>query len=175
MATRLMTDNTLEVLNGYPTYKPLTHVAKLSASESNEAKQGMVAHLDSSGEWRLGVTGHQMPCFLFNNEDDYDTGGGYDGGTPASTFDPFQSTAGLGDSGGIGALVATGGFEVASNKYSGSTFNPNDVLTAGSDGLVVVGTVKTHCLCGIVSKGLVSRPAGGNELWFWTYFLPVIS
>lgn len=78
----------------------------------------------------------------------------------------------------IGAVVATGGFEIQTTQYvSSASYAINDLLTVatGDDkGLVTKASAiySTQAIVGCVSKKVQANEFSKNVLTFWTMFLP---
>lgn len=172
-----MTSHMLDALKGWPNPHALDFQAKLSSNVTIDPfYAGRVVHLNASGEFETGVGTGDMPLFLFQSSNDPDVDN-Y-GGDPSTDSDlPWVPVA---PTGVMGALVATGGYELWSTEYkSDETYHPNDKLTAtvanttlATGGVLKPGTLGTNCICGIVSRGVISRH-NKSVLAFWPTFLPV--
>ena len=168
-----MTTNMLDALKGWPRPTALDFTAKLSSNVTvDPVPAGRVVHLNASGEYELGVSGTQMPMFLFQSSNDPDVSN--DGGDPATDSDlPWVPVA---PTGMMMALVAVGAYELWSTEYVSASYAPNALLTAATGngaaaGKLVAGTISTHNICGVVSRGLISRH-NKTVLAFWPVYLP---
>lgn len=184
---RQMTAHTLEAPKGWPAPHAVDFQAKfnataLSSISGNVAYAGRVVHLNNSGEFELGVTGTQMPLFLFNNSDDPDVENS--GGNPATVAGAWVPIA---PTGKMLALVAKGAYELASTEFvNDTTYNPNDLLYAPTGTTLATSGVLTKVgsggaypatsAVGVVSRGRTTSSAtnshGVAELCFWPVYLP---
>lgn len=135
--------------------------------------EGSLCSLYSAGTLMAGcaagsTANRPMPMFAIQDVDDFD-----------ANSDGVSATQGGNISGGVmSALVATGGFEISTSEYStvGSpTYNPNDLLTDGTAGLVKKATASPYGaqqIVGCVSDGVATNVDGVSVLAFWTMFLP---
>lgn len=154
-------ENILTPVKGFVPNYALDYTAPAADGESFEA--GSLVSLNSDGEIIAGCADDAMPMFSINGTDDFDNRG--DTGNIAGA--------------GIGALVATGGFEVYTTAYdTAETYTPNTFLTAatGSDaGKVTVSptSYNDRVICGCVSRGEPSDTQYDQDLlYFWTMFIP---
>src|SRR5262245_28192956 len=96
-----MFDHFLEPLKGWFEGVALEYVAALSSNVTFDVPAGRVASLNSSGEFEMGCTGHNMPVFLFRSSADFDVAKISDGPHGIFTVGPQN----------IKGLVGSGGFE----------------------------------------------------------------
>ncbi len=168
-----MTTHMLDALKGWPRPTALDFSAKISANVTvDPVPAGRVMHLNSVGELELGVSGTHMPLFVFPSSNDPDVSN--DGGDP-STDDDLPWVA-VGPTGVMMALVAVGAYELWTTEYVSASYAPNALLTAAtgngaSAGKLVAGTISTDNICGVVSRGLISRH-NKSVLAFWPVYLP---
>lgn len=134
---------------------------------SETIHEGSLCSLHSTGTLIAGcaqgsTANRPMPMFAIQDVSDFDA----------------NSDSGNISGGVMSALVATGGFEISTSEYStvGSpTYNPNDLLTDGTAGLVKKATTAPYLaepIVGCVSDGVTSNVDGVSVLAFWTMFLP---
>jgi len=186
---RQMTEHRLEAPKGWPSPHAVDFAAPMAASVLANISGGVVyagrcVHLNNSGEYELGVTGYQMPLFIFNNSDDPDVEN--PGGDPATRVGAWVAIA---PTGKMMALVAKGAYELATTEFNTTlTYNPNDslyaptgttlatsgVLTnAGGDG---AATYPDETIVGVVSRprtpSTTRNSHGEHELFFWPVYLP---
>ncbi len=169
---RNMTANTLNALKGWPQPAAVDFHTEFDATIVDVVLPGSVVHLNSNGFYELGVgTLPVMPLFMFNGSDDPDVVN--EAGDPATekgVWVPINPT------GQAMSLVAVGAYELVSTSFVSGTYNPNDPLTSpltgGNAGLLVVGTLWTDCICGLVSRGVVDNGYGFDAVAFWPIFLP---
>lgn len=185
---RQMSEHTLEVPKGWPNPNAVDFSAPISAAVLSAISGGVVfagtcVHLNASGEFELGVTGFQMPLFLFNNSDDPDVEN--PGGDPATRAGAWVAVA---PSGNLLALPAKGAYEMATTEFNDTlTYAPNAALyaptgtTLNTSGCLTNaagtgGTYPTETVVGVVSRGRTPTTArnshGQHELFFWPVFLP---
>lgn len=184
---RQMTAHTLEAPKGWPSPHAVDFSTKFDATalgsiSGGVAYAGRCVHLNNSGEYEMGVTGTQMPMFLFNNSDDYDVEN--PGGNPASVAGAWVAIA---PTGKMLALVAKGAYELASTEFLNSTtYNPNDLLYAPTGTTLATSGVLTKTggsgaypatsPVGVVSRGRSTSSANNShgvaELYFWPIYLP---
>lgn len=166
LAPAQMFDHELTSLKGPSRLSRLDFQAPRNASASFNA--GSLVSLNSVGEFvagcPVGSAGNRpMPMFAIQGSGSFDA----------------NSDSGNTSGNGNGALVATGGFEICTTEFTGSTFAPNDLLTpdTANAGKVKVSGVSPYgavATVGIVSRGLGFDKAvyGINKLAFWTVFFP---
>jgi hypothetical protein len=184
---RQMTAHTLEAPKGWPSPHAVDFTAPIAAAtlaaiSGGVVYAGRVVHLNSSGEFELGVDGVQMPLFLFNNSDDPDVEN--PGGDPATVAGAWVAIA---PTGKLMALVAKGAYELASTEFLNTvTYNPNDLLyaptgtTLATSGVITKtgagGAYPLTTAVGIVSRGRTTASTNNShgvaEIYFWPLFLP---
>jgi len=178
-APRQMTAETLNALKGWPQMNAVDFEAKLDASVSTRLPPGSVVHVSASKTFLPGVGNvARMPLYTFQASDDPDVKN--EGGDPATDKGAW---IGINPTGVMMALVAIGSYELVSTNYNSAvSYAPNDFLTsptvAGGGvnaGQLTKGTIKTNCLCGVVSRGVVDNGYGEDALAFWAYYLPPIA
>lgn len=159
-----------------------TKMNRLDKSAETAASQtiheGSLCSLNSSKKLIVGcaagsVANRPMPMFAIQDVNDFDANSDGVIGTGATV------SMGGNISGGVqSALVATGGFEISTSEYSTvgtPTYNPNDLLTDGTAGLVKKATAAPYGaenIVGCVSDGVATNVDGVSVLAFWTMFLP---
>lgn len=175
-APRQMTAFTLNALKGWPqpaavdfhtTYDPDV------IADGAVVLAGSVTHLSEAGQYLLGVGSKTvMPLFMFNSSDDPDViNDGGDASTTRGVFVPINPT------GQAMSLVAVGAYELVSTAYVADTYAPNDHLTSrlspdATAGQLRRGTLWTHTIVGIVSRGVVDNGYGYDALAFWPQYIP---
>ena len=185
---RQMTAHTLEAPKGWPSphavdYQAAFDATQLGAISGNVAFAGRCVHVANDGEFEFGVTGRQMPMFLFQNSDDPDVEN--PGGDPATVAGAWIAIA---PTGKINAFVAAGAYELASTEFDATqTYNPNDVLYAATGTTLATAGVLTNqgiggafwpavAGVGVVSRGRSSTSAANShgvaEVHFWPQYLP---
>lgn len=169
-APRQMTANTLNALKGWPQPAAVDFHTEFDDSITDVVLPGSVVHLNADGKYELGVgTLAVMPLFMFNGSDDPDVKN--EGGDPATekgVWVPINPT------GQAMALVGMGAYELVSTAFDKTgTYDPNDPLTSplagGNAGKLVVGTLYTDMIVGIVSRGVVDNGYGHDALAFWPF------
>lgn len=175
-APRQMTAQTLNALKGWPQMNAVDFEAKLDATVAVRVPAGSVVHVSQTKTFKLGLgTTNRMPLFTFNASDDPDVVN--DGGDAATEKGVWVA---INPTGVMMALVAVGAYELVSTNFKAGTYNPNDTLTSpdvtsGGDvaGRIQSGTLGTHVVCGVVSRGVVDNGYGHDAIAFWPVFLPV--
>jgi hypothetical protein len=115
-----MFDHTLDAVKGWFHMAALDFTAKLSSNVTITAYAGRCVHLNSDGEFEMGVQGNQMPIFLLQSSTDSDVSNA--GGTLWYPISP---------SGNLTGLVAKGAYELETTEFDGNqTYAPNDYLRA---------------------------------------------
>ncbi len=178
-APRQMTKETLNALKGWPQMNAVDFEAKLDSSVSSRLPAGSVVHVSPTKTFIPGVGNvATMPLFTFQGSDDPDVVN--EGGDPATEKGVFIA---INPTGVMMALVAIGAYELVSTNYNTLlSYAPNDHLTSPltlassvSPGMLTRGTIKTNCIVGVVSRGVVDNGYGFDALAFWPYYLPPIS
>ena len=181
-----MYEQSLDAIKGFYSPSALEKVRPLAAALLNSLTvipAGRVAHIDAAGNWALGGSGTQMPCFLWQGSKDPDV---FNDGVSAATGTRHWTS--VLPSGEMKGVVATGGYELQTTEYDATqVYAPNQLLTASAVGILTnVGAVQyTNWICGVTSWHELNRaeatpataPTGNNlhnvaTLTFWTYFLP---
>ena len=185
---RQMTEHRLEAPKGWPSPNAVDYAAPMSPAVLAAITGGVVyagrcVHVNNNGQYELGVTGYQMPLFLFNNSDDPDVEN--PGGDPATRPQVWVPIA---PTGNMMALPSAGAYELATTEFDTTrTYNPNSSLyaptgtTLATSGVLtnVAGTAGTYpaeTIVGVVSRGRTPASArnshGEHELFFWPVYLP---
>lgn len=180
MRPRQMYAKALDPIKGWKNMGNLSYSAKLSSNVSiDPVFQGRVVHLNASGEWEMGCTGHQMAGFLFGASSD-------DPDVEATSSDDDRQVFPVGV---MTALMATGSWELSSTEFDeDQDYAPNDGLRAvASNSNSTTGGRLTNAsvvwaasatpqlataVVGIVSAGVVQNSHKKNALRFWTVFCP---
>lgn len=164
----------------------LDHQAKLSANVTFDVPGGRVAHLNSSGDYEMGVAGTQMGIYLFS------AGYGFDVSNPGTSEAGYQAHVPIVPTGEMLGLVATGGFEVETTEFAAQptaagSYAINQLVTAGTSNTVAstggkltnVGTGSgsrvqqfVDPVCGVVSRPVRTSLHGVSVLSVWTVWLP---
>ncbi len=176
-APSLMFEHGNSILKGWFQPAALDIDAKLSANVVFDVPRGRTVHLNSAGEFEMGVTNRTMAIFLHNASDDADVSN--PGTTPKGNF-MHQP---IGPTGKMSGVVATGAYEIETTEFDDTqSYAPNDTLTAGSSNstlstggvLTKVAAVPyTNPVCGVVSRGRYVNSYGQAVLAFWPVYLPV--
>lgn len=179
-----MFDHTLDAVKGWFHEAALDYSAKLSADVlKTTTEQGSCVHVNSSGEFELGIASTDMSIFLLNSSDDFDVAN--DGG------DYWTSVA---PTGKMSGLVATGAYELQSSEFDGTpTYAPNDLLCSDDDQTLAgdggsldnrdsaadatltvpwASGGTTQAICGVVSSGESTNSHGIAVISFWPVYLP---
>lgn len=170
---RQMFDHTLEPVKGWFHDSALEFTGKMSANVTiSPVFAGRVVHVNSVGQFEMGATGHQMPIFLFQNSDDPDV---------QRDADPTNGIYGVGGN-IMSGWVASGPYEIEDTEYdTAQTYAPNDLIRAqASNSVSATGgvltnsgvTLYTNCVCGVVSRGVITNANNRTVLAMWTVFLP---
>ena len=163
-----MVDHELNPIKGWPGPAALDKSKAIHAGET--IQRGRVMSIDPVfDEFVLGAPDNAMPIFAFPSSAD---------------FDVYSDDGNMSGGHGMG-LVATGGFEVETTEYLGTSFAPNTPLTTHNDADSDKGKVKecdfcvfppnkeTVCICGIVSDaGPLTNEFRKTVVRFWTVYLP---
>lgn len=163
----LMTQNTINALKGWPQERPVDYSGVFASSVTSTVPAGSVVHLNSDGEFELGVgTENVMPMFTFFASDSpHVKNDGGDPDTDKNVWVPVQPN------GKVLALVAIGAYELVSTQFVAGSYPPNTLLTSaasgGNAGKLSAGTLGTHMICGQVSRGVVNNNYGYDALAFW--------
>lgn len=181
-APELMFEHGLDISKGWFQPAALDKAAKLSSAVTFAVPRGRVAHLDSNGEFVMGVDETGMGIFLLNGEADFDVNN--PGTTPSGLF----MHRAIGPTGKMSGVVASGGYEIQSTEADMTrTYTPGDLLTAGTSNTVLAtGGVLTNAgtggggdveqfvdpVCGVVSDGKFNNQAGVQVVAFWSVWLP---
>jgi hypothetical protein len=138
------------------------------------AGRGYCLHVDAtSKKFKLGVGNKRtMPMFAINGSADRDVIN--DGGDLSADKGAYAPIVPIGNA---SAIVATMGIELATPAYDiTATYAINDHLTSplttALAGKLVVATVGTNTVVGVVSRGVIDNGFGYNFLTFWTYYYP---
>jgi len=183
-----MTAHRLEAPKGWPSPHAVDYAAVFDPTDlatiqaaGREVWAGRCVHATNTG-YKYGVTGMQMPMFLFNSSDDPDVSN--QGGDPATVAGAWVAVA---PTGKMMALPAKGAYELATTEFdTTATYNLNEPLysatgTDADDGKLNdtagdAGTYPDETIVGIVSRNRTpTSPANSHgvaELFFWPVFLP---
>jgi len=182
-------DHTIDPIAGYDIAPghALNYTAPVSSNVTLTPWEGMVVHLNASGEFEVGCRADKMPIFLMQPSKPY----GHL--STVQALNPGQGWQSIGLFPRAG-LVATGGFEIATTSYdSAQTYLPNQYLTAkysntdataggmltnkvpGTNTAVTYpgrasGTTVT--VCGMVTRPPTTLRNGNTVLSLWTCFFP---
>ena len=173
MAAQMFT-HTLDAVKGWipGNMGSLDSKGKLSANVTiDPVYAGRCVHLNSVGEYEMGVTGTQMPIFLLQNSTDFDVAN--DGG------DDWEAISSRGTMSG---LVATGGYELATTEFDDDqVYAINDLVRAvASNSNATTGgrltnagiTLFTQACVGVVSKLVAQNSHKKRVLTFWPAYIP---
>jgi len=136
------------------------HAVDKTAAPADQVtfNRGVTLHLNTDGDWELGVTGTQMGCWAMQGSDEYDA----------------NSDVGNMSGGRVSALVAAGAYELETSAFDEQEggYDPNTPLRAGVDGLLEEGTVYEDAIVGVTSDGVITNEYGVDVLRFWPVYLP---
>jgi hypothetical protein len=134
---------------------------------------GSVVHVNNDGELEPGIGNKfAMPLFTITDSDSYQISDRL-GGNPLTDKKAYVTSA---SSAGVVCIPAIAAVELSSTEFdTAGTYLPNAALTSPvtgtNKGKLVTGTVGTHTICGLVSRGVI--PFYEHEaLAFWPVFLP---
>lgn len=166
---RQMTSETLNALKGWPQMAAVDFHTVFDPDIAVRVPAGSVVHLNSDGQYELGVgTLSVMPLFTFAASDDPTVTN--DGGDPATEKGVWVPIAPTGQA---MSLVATGAYELVSTNFVAGSYPPNAKLTSptsgGSAGKLTTGTIYTDMIVGVVSRGVVDNGYGYDGLAFWPF------
>lgn len=177
-------EHSLTPMKGWPHQAAVDFSAKISANVTFTVPAGRVAHLNASGEYEMGVSGKEMPMFLFQGQADFDVN---NPGTSAKGTFVHQAIAPTGEQ---MALVAAGAYEINSTEFDTSKSYPiNALLTAvASNTVLATGGVLTSvnsagnavrqyidAACGVVSRGKLRNEFQQDVISFWPIYMPAAS
>jgi hypothetical protein len=176
-----MTEHILRHPKGWFDGHALDYSAKLSANVTFSVPAGRVVHLNSAGEFEMGVGQTDMGIFLL-----------WASNAPAVN-NPSRTAAGafvqqpVYPAGVMTGLVATGGYQLESSEFiADQTFTVGDLLSAGTSNTVAAtggmltnvgsgshGDVKQFVdpVCGVVC-GQHRTEYGTMVVSFWPVWLP---
>jgi len=177
-----MFEHGIDVAKGWFEPAALDFHAKLSSNVTFEVPAGRVVHVNSAGEFEMGVADTDMGIVLIQDSEAYDVKN--DGTTPAGNF-MHQAIA---PTGVMSGLVCNGAYEIEDTEFdSNQTYAPNELLTAAADNATLAtGGVLTNAgtgaggdveqysdpVCGVVSRGVFTNAHGIDVLAFWPEWLP---
>lgn len=181
-------EEVLDPAKGWFQASALDYAADLAAAVTIRVPAGAVMHLDSSGNFVLGVASRQMAIFALQASDSPDVS--ISGTTSAGRF---VSQSILPSGRRMSGLVATGGYEIKTTCFDTTkTYAPNELLTAATGntagrsgvlcndaagaGVSGTGPVLPYLVvpsCGVVSSGAALDEWGVSKLAFWPIYLPV--
>ncbi len=201
METRQMTAHTLETPKGWPQPAAVDYTAPFNATDLAtiraagwEVYAGRCVHVEADGSLKLGVTGRQMPMWVFQNTDDPDV---QNYGGSVST-DPHAWVA-VQPSGCLNCMVAKGAYELATTEFDTTqNYTINDLLYSATGTTKATSGVLTNqgisgsywpkvAAVGVVSRGRTAASAVPayqiypkktanahrvEELFFWPQYLP---
>jgi hypothetical protein len=174
-APRNINAHVLNPLKGWPSQTALDFAAPFASTVTGPVYAGRVGHLNTSGEFELGVPNGQsggkvhMPMWFFPNSDDPDVSN--DGGIYGTSDDDPEGWAGVRRN-NVLALVGVGSYELETTEFTTTqTYEPGDALQAatGDLGVVKKGTPYTHMIVGTVSRGVkyLGQLPNRSVLAFW--------
>lgn len=168
--------------NWLPSQTALLFTARLSAEVSFTPPPGRVVHVDTNGEYQMGLTKRGMGLFLWNSPTDLDVSN--PGTTPKGTF--MQRP--VFPRGGMTSLVAVGAVEIEDTEFdTAQDYDIGELLTATADnddstvggvlttaGSGAHGNVKQFVdpVCGVLSRGKYNNEHGIPVICFWPVWLP---
>ena len=173
-----MVASLLSAIKGWPSMYAVDFIARLSANVTlSPVPRGTVMHLNSVGEWELGVGNKRvMPGFSFQASDEPDVVN--DGGDPATDKRPYVGIVPDAQP-NIMCIMAVHPCELVSTNYNtGGSYAPNVHLTAAADNATAAGgrltpaTFGTNTIVGVCSRGVVDNGYGFNGVAFWPHYIP---
>lgn len=187
----LMFEHALSHPKGWFEPSALDFSAKLAQSVTIQAFGGRVVHLNSSGEFEMGISYTDMPIFLLQADTDFDVS------NPGMTASGNFMQQAISPAGNMSGLVATGAFELETTEFDPNPtipYAPNQLLSAsvgntdqqrggvisndksgpfaGSSGLL---TPVAYPICGVVSRGQFKNEHNVSVLAFWPVYMPSAS
>jgi hypothetical protein len=163
-----MFDRRLNPIKGWPSPYALDKAGKVSDAAADQGiVAGMVMHIDpTTGLFKRGLPGKQVPVFAWNGFANFDTMGADEGNISL-----------YGNMKGVSGLVGLGSYELQTTEFLTDTYAPNTPLTVENGATVDQGKVKpgafyTNTIVGVVSDGLSKNAHGRDIVTFWSYFLP---
>jgi hypothetical protein len=172
-----MFTNMLNIAKGWPHSAALDFSAKMSAAVTFNAPAGRCVHLNSAGEFEMGIgaAATDMPMFIFQGTCEFDTAN-----TRNDQWTPISP------SGRIAAFPCKGSYEFETTEFDTTlTYVPGDRLTAtasntnaATGGLVTnasMGTIYASgmlSVVGVVLKGVYTNAYGVKVLNFYPVYLP---
>lgn len=170
MVPEMMDAFTLNALKGWPQLHAVDFITTFSPDITDTVYPGSVLSLDSNGEFILGVGDDPvMPMFLFPKSTDPDVEN--EAPNAATTRGGYVP---INPSGEAMALVGIMALELTSTNFDADAeddYVPNAALTspkAGANaGKLVVGTLYTNMIVGLVSRGIIDNGYGYDCVAFW--------
>ena len=175
-----ITDKGLDVKKGWFDMASLDYSAKPWANMNAAGiPRGRCAHLDASGDFVPGPSATGVAIFLLNGTDDADVSN--PGTTSAGSFAHIA----VAPTGKMSALVATGGYEIATTECATGSYVSGQLLSAtkvtagatvaATDGQLTNAGVAAYStpVVGVVSSGVADNHNGVQSLSFWSVWLPV--
>ena len=187
VAPSQMFEHTLRPLKGWFHMAALDKAAKLAAAVTLEAYSGRVVHLNSSGEFEMGVSGRQVGIFLIQGSNLFAVN------NPGTTGAGGFMHRAIAPTGVLSGLVSIAGYELETTEFETSptaAYAPNQLLTATTSSTVQAtggvisndrngaggsaGAVRQYvdAACGVVSDGESNNGHGVSVLKFWSLYLP---
>jgi hypothetical protein len=177
-----MFEHGIDVAKGWFEPAALDFAAKLSANVTFVVPAGRVVHVNSAGEFEMGVADTDMGIVLIQGSEAYDVQNA--GTTPSGLF----MHRAIAPTGVMSGLVCNGAYEIESTEFdTAQTYVPQELLTAGaSNSVLATGGVLTNAgtgaggdveqysdpVCGVVSRGSFTNAHGVEVLAFWPEWLP---
>lgn len=188
VAPSQMFEHTLRPMKGWFHMAALDKAAKLAAAVTITAYAGRVVHLNSSGEFEMGVAGREVGIFIFQGSNLFAVS---NPGTTAAGGFMHQAIA---PTGVLSGLVSIAGYELESTEFDSApnlAYAPNQLLTAvsgsntnqttsgvlcndraGAGGSTGVVRQYVDAACGVVSDGQSVNEHGVAVLKFWSVYMP---
>ena len=183
--TAQMYDHIIDPVRGPQVGHRLEYYAPAAAGQS--WTRGSVISADNTGKLVKGCAAgssynRPMPMFALQGTDDLDVW--------SDDINPQVNGAGA-PAGVPSALVASGGFEIASSEFQSTDsdvdviYNVNDQLTCDENGQLIKKTADSQPTVGIVSVartantrknglGVLIKRYTTDLLTFWTFFIPAV-
>lgn len=156
-----MFDHELNPVKGWPSPYAVDKSAAIGSGVSG-IYAGMCISLDPNGAWKKGCLNGEMPCFAFQNQNDFDV----------------NSDVGNMSGGNLTGLVAISGYELETTEFVGINFVPNAPLTAenapgASQGKLKATTIgSTDMIVGICNAAPRLNEFKRSFMRFWPVYLP---
>ncbi len=175
-------EHAIDVPKGWFDMTALDFVTRLSSNVTFDVPAGRIVHLNSNGEFEMGVHQTGMPLVLLTGSTSFDVA---NPGTSAAGNFIHQTVL---PAGNMTGLVCKGGYEIQSTEFDTTrNYVPGQLLTAAANNSnAATGGVLTNAgtgtggdvrqfvdpVCGVVARGVLTNHHGVQVLDFWPEWLP---